>query len=218
MDPMTTKRGRAKDVARKRAGYASYWIDHAEIVDDDYEWLGGATHLTLWNVHIPLGFLSRLERLWWVDIRGGSAENLEVLQGASAVQYLSVNQIRGLRDLSVVTELANLRFLNLYGLRNVTAVPSLAPLRRLRKVTLGQMRGLESIAGVLDAAHLQELEFVRRVIPTEEDVRRIANHPTLQRFGWFPEDVPDRIFVPIMDRIKLPRVQTLSPEAWFAQN
>lgn len=110
---MATKRARAKDVARKRAGHASFWIDHAEIVEEDIEWLARATHLTLWNVQVPMGFFSRMQQLWWLDIRGGSAENLDLVRGATTLQYLAVNQIRGLRDLSVLMALPNLRLLDL---------------------------------------------------------------------------------------------------------
>jgi hypothetical protein len=93
------KRARAKDVAQDR-GAGVFWIDHAEILGEDYELLKSAERLTLWNVRVPTGFLARLRRLWWVDLRGGSASGLDIVVGADNLQYLAVNQVRGMRDLA----------------------------------------------------------------------------------------------------------------------
>lgn len=100
----------------------------------------------------------------------------------------------------------------------MTTLPSFASLSKLRRVNIGQMRGLESIARILDAPALRELFLSKCVNLTEHDVQRIIDHPDLQRFGWFGEDVPARIWVPVMDRVKLPEAKILSPAAWFAEN
>jgi predicted exporter len=52
------KRARAKDVAQDR-GAGVFFIDHAEILEEDYELLKSAERLTLWNVRVPAGFLAR---------------------------------------------------------------------------------------------------------------------------------------------------------------
>src|SRR3546814_6892091 len=72
--------------------------------------------LTLWNVKVPRGFLGRLEKLWWLDLRGGTGADLSAAMGASRLRYLAVNQVRGLADLSLVSEVRQLQLLSLYGL------------------------------------------------------------------------------------------------------
>src|SRR3546814_9196554 len=72
--------------------------------------------LTLWNVKVPRGFLGRLEKLWWLDLRGGTGADLSAAMGASRLRYLAVNQVRGLADLSLVSEIRQLQLLSLYGL------------------------------------------------------------------------------------------------------
>jgi hypothetical protein len=214
-EAMSKKRESARDVAKRR-GDNAYWVNHAEIVEQDYEWLESAEKLTVWNVRIPAGFLARLSKLWWLDIRGGSATNLAVAKGAARLQYLGVNQIRGMRDLSVLSELTSLRYLDMYGLPQVTRFPSLSALVELEHARVGQLRGLLSMDGLLDAPHLRELEIIRRINVTDDDVKRIINHPALKQFGWFAEDVPAKVCVPVVEKINLPNLSHEFPADWFA--
>lgn len=213
---MSKKRARAREVASPR-GPGAFWIDHAEVVEDDYEWLQKAERLTLWNVHVPFGFFARLPSLWWLDVRGGSAADLSVVRGVKHLQYLAVNQVRGLHDLAILPEFLSLRFLMLYGLPQVTTLPSLAPLRNLERAEIGQMRGLRSLAGLLDAPELRELQFLRKLSVNSDDVQRIIKHPTIEQFDWFAEDVPDHVCVPVIESIHLPPPPVVHPGEWFAK-
>ena len=51
----------------------SVWISHCSLDLDDAARLRDVTHLTLWNVKMPDGFMAGLERLRWLDLRGGSS-------------------------------------------------------------------------------------------------------------------------------------------------
>jgi hypothetical protein len=212
---MAKKRRLARDVASWRDG-KDCWLDHAEIVERDYEWLAPVEKLTLWNVRVPASFLARLDSLWWLDIRGGSAANLEVAKGASKLQYLAVNQVRGMQDLSIVCEIKSLRYLDLYGLLHVTRLPSLSALAKLERASVGQMRGLASLAGLLEAPNLRDLELVRKVNLSSDDLDVIVNHPTIERFNWWAEDIPDKVWVPVVEQIGLPPVPIGFPADWFA--
>lgn len=86
----------------KDQGAGAFWIDHAEIVLDDLSWLVPAERLTLWNVVVPGGLLAQLSMLWWLDLRGGSAADLECARGCERLRYLQVNQVRGMCDLDLV--------------------------------------------------------------------------------------------------------------------
>lgn len=212
---MAQRRSPAKDVAKRYAN--GYYISHAIITDEDASWLKDAKRLTLWNVTMPVGILSRVSELKWLDVRGGSAEALHV-RHAPRLEYLHVNQVRGLHDLSEVATLRNLRFLNLYGLAKLTKLPSLKGLDALSRVDLGQMRALSSFSPLLDAPNLKELLLIRKISVSHDDLRRIKEHPTLEAFDWYAEDVPSKVWMPAVEQVKLPKTQPIDPEKWFAIN
>jgi hypothetical protein len=202
-------------MAPKRRPQTELFIDHAEITEADFEWMKTVRFLILWNVKVPPGFIARLPKLWSLDLRGGSATDLAVVEGAKKLQCLIVNQVRGLHDLSVLPELRNLRCLMLYGLIRVTKLPSLKPLKKLERVELGQMRGLKSIRGVLEAPRLRELHLSKKINLNPRDIHAINHHPALKQFDWNPEDVPDKVWVPILEKIHLPEGESIWMEDWF---
>ena len=211
---MAKKRGQTLELAKRRNNRVLR-LDHVELLDEDVEWIASAERLTLWNVKVATGLLARLDKLWWLDIRGGSAFNLEVAKGAAKLQYLAINQVRGMFDLSIISELTGLRYLDLYGLPHVTQLPSLSALLTLEHARLGQMRGLLSLHGLLEAPHLRELELVRKINVNAEDVDGVINHPAIKQFSWFAEDVPNKTWSPVVEKICLPAVPTRNPEDWF---
>jgi hypothetical protein len=201
--------------ACKRRNSRVLFLDHEDLLDDDIEWLAATERLTLWNVRVPPGLLARLDKLWWLDIRGGSAIDLTVAKGADKLQYLAVNQVRGMCDLSLVAGITTLRYLDLYGLPKVTELPSCAALANLEHARIGQMRGLISLHGLLQAPNLRELELAKKISVTESDVNEIISHPAIEKFCWFAEDVPDKVWVPVVEKIALPAVDHLHPQEWF---
>lgn len=211
---MAKKRPAIIEELRNRP-HRALFIDHLELLDEDIEWLAAIERLTLWNVKVPTGFLSRLEKLWWLDIRGGSASDLTVANGASNLQYLAVNQVRGLCDLSVVSRMTTLRYLDLYGLPKVTQLPSCSNLVKLEHASLGQLRGLLSLQGLLQAPKLRELVFVRKINVNETDVNGIIQHLAIEAFDWFAEDVPSKQWIPVVEKIGLPKPRGGFPEEWF---
>jgi hypothetical protein len=215
---MSRKRTPAREAARRRPGsiyHGSIWLDHAELIEEDLEWLSDTERLTLWNVKVPVGLLARIEKLWWLDIRGGSATDLAAAEGAGKLQYLAVNQVRGMTDLSLVAEMPALRYIDLYGLPKVTELPPCAALVNLEHANLGQMRGLVSLHGLLQAPNLRELKLSRKINVSETDVNGIIGHPAIEAFSWFAEDVPSKVWVPVVEKIGLPEVPVMFPETWF---
>ena len=190
-------------------------LSGVELIDEDYTWLAATERLALTSVKLPAGLLARMEKLWWLDIRGGSGTDLEFARGATKLQFLSVNQIRGLHDLSVICEMRSLRYIQLYGLPKVTELPSFSSLINLEHASMGHMRGLLSLHGLLEAPRLRELLLIRKINVNAADVEEIINHPTIKEFGWFAEDVPDRIWRPVVEKIKLTPVPYRSWEDWF---
>jgi hypothetical protein len=201
--------------ACKQRNNRELWLDHVVLIDEDIEWLAATERLTLWNVKVPAGLLARIKKLWWLDIRGGSATNLEVAKGVDKLQYLAVNQVRGMCDLSLVSQMATLRYLNLYGLSKVTQLPSCAKLAKLERASVGQMRGLGSLHGLLQAPNLRELELANKISISETDVNEIIRHSSIEAFRWSAEGVPAKVWVPVVEKIALPAVSPMHPEEWF---
>jgi hypothetical protein len=190
-------------------------LDHVVLMEEDLEWLSATERLTLWNVKVPPGLLARLEKLWWLDIRGGSATDLMVAKGANRLKYLAVNQVRGMCDLSLISRMTTLRYLDLYGLSKVTQLPSCKKLAELEHASVGQMGGLRSLHGLLQAPKLRELELAKKINVSEADVAEILRHPTIAAFRWFAEDVPDKVWVPVVEKLALPELSPMHPEEWF---
>lgn len=210
---MTSK---AKSAARLQDA-GGVFIDHATIVEDDFEWLAEVERLTLWNVKVPAGFLSRLNRLWWVDWRGGGkGQEIEQLTACPALRFVSLNQIRGVDDLQFLADLNSVEMISIYGMSAVQRLPSLADLTSLRRLEIGQMKLLESFHPTLDAPNLEELLLIKKVNVTPEDLRAIKSHAVLRSFDWFAEDVPDRVWVPVREAVTLPRTRPMRPEEWFS--
>lgn len=211
---MPTRKPSARTVAK--GSPTDIRIDHARIEPSDHEWLAGVQALTLWAVDVPDGFLASLPELRLLDLRGGSGRSLSAIEGCRQLEVLIVNQIRGLEDLTNVAALTNLKLLSLYGLPQLRIPPSLAALRDLARLELGSLKGLATIAPLLDAPSLRELLLIRSVALTEDDADLIVRYPTLEAFSWYTEDVPNKVWQPLVERVRLPRAQPMHPRDWMA--
>ena len=209
------KKGRARDVARGR-GTAEVWIDHAVVEPSDLDWLAQVRRLTLWAVDLPEGFLGTLPNLDCLDVRGGSGASADFVVGCDRLRYLQINQVRGLSDVLAIADLVTLELLSLYGLPKVTVLPSLARLHALARLELGSLKGLASLAPALDAPALAELCLIRAVSMRADDPGRIRNASQINAFSWFAEDVPDRIWEPVVRVVDKPAARAVSPSEWFA--
>ena len=209
------KKGQARDVARGR-GTDEVWIDHAVIEPSDLDWLAQVRRLTLWAVDLPEGFLGTMPNLDWLDVRGGSGASADFVVGCDRLRYLQINQVRGLSDASAIGDLVTLELLSLYGLPKVTVLPSLARLRALARLELGSLKGLASIAPALDAPALTELYLIRAVSMDADDPGRIRDASQIEAFYWFAEDVPDRVWEPVVRVVDKPAARAVSPSDWFA--
>lgn len=205
----------APKAAQKR-GSNRFWLDHAYFSESDLEWLGDVEALTLWNVDMPGEFLSKLPKLWWLDIRGGSHHDLGLASNCDKLRYLNINQVRGITDLSYLCELDSLEYISLYGLPKVENIPSFKRLSSLKRLDLGMLKGLESLENLLDAPSLREILLLKKINVTPNDIKRIQTHPSLAFFEWIPIDVPKKEWAPVKESIKLTTTESLHPERWFA--
>ncbi|QKE84565.1 hypothetical protein [Arthrobacter sp. NEB 688] len=196
----------------------SLWLEHTALTEADLEWLRPVRRLTAWAVQFPPGLLAQLPDLELLDLRGGSGAHIEQNRGCGALRVLVVNQIRGVTDVSAVASLPALQLLSLYGLPRVTQLPSVAHLPELARVELGSMKGLDGLAPLLEAPSLRELLLVRAVRLTDVDPTAIRDHPTLERFDWFAEDVPVKTWMPVRETVGKPTVKVMHVGDWLDQH
>lgn len=211
---MGTPRVSARAAAKWRSD-DTVWLDHAILAESDLEWLEPVRRLTVWSVKTPPGFYRSLPSLEWLDVRGGSGESAAFVDGCVHLRYLSINQVRGLRDLTSIASLISLERLDLYGLPQVRSLPSLMQLDQLARIEAGSLKGIEELGPLLEAPCLEELLLIRAVALSPSDPGRIAEHPTLAAFDWFAEDVPNRVWLPVVERVNKPKPRAMLTEDWF---
>lgn len=210
------RKARARDVAGGR-GTDEIRIEHAVIETADLDWLAPVRRLTLWAVDLPDGFLRTLPNLEWLDVRGGSGESADFVIGCDRLRYLQINQVRGLSDVSAVGDLATLELLSLYGLPKVMVLPNLASLRSLARLELGSLKALACLAPVLAAPALAELCLIRSVSMDADDPRLIRDAAQIKAFRWDAEDVPVRVWEPVVRMVDKPPARAVMPSDWFAE-
>jgi Leucine-rich repeat (LRR) protein len=114
--------------------------------------------LTLRSVTVKdLGFLRYLSNLWSLDIKLGGTNNLSALAGMDRIKYLELWQIRGLKDISVISTMRGLQYIFLQSLPHIATIPDLSKLLALRRIHLDNMKGLNDITALATAPLLEEL-------------------------------------------------------------
>ncbi len=214
IDTVRMTETRAQVVAKWRAP-DDLWLDHTVLRAEDVSWLAPVRKLTMWAVKMPEGFLAGLTKLEWLDVRGGSGSSADFALDCTRLRYLAINQIRGVSDLSAIGTLVSLELLSLYGLPRVTVLPSFSPLVRLARLELGSMKGLAGIGPALEAPALEELMLTRSVGLADDDPQSIRDKASIREFGWFAEDVPDRVWVPVRNTVGKLTTRSVYPEDWF---
>ena len=141
--------------------------------------------LTFRSITLPgLELLTPLKKLWSLDIKLGGTKNLAALSRLKSLKYLELWQVRGLSDISVISELTSLQHLFLESLKNVKAFPSFRRLKQLRRVKIQNMKGISDLAPLLEAKHLED--FVVRLARhlTPESFLPLVKHPSLKAIGF----------------------------------
>lgn len=211
---MAYKRHPALDVVKWRSP-TEIWIDHAHISNDSLKHFAAVEKITMWNVTYCDELFDCLPQLWWLDIRGGTIKNIHSLPAAVNLRYLQLNQIRGLNDLTEIETLKQLELLSLYGLPKVCELPHLNLLTSLKRVEIGQMKGLRNLNSVWASDQLEEIYLSQNVPIDVADIDSINGMSNLKAFDWNATDIPARRFMPIRTGVTIPQAHALHAEEWF---
>lgn len=194
------------------------WLSHVTLRAEDLDRLRAVSHVTMWNVRMPAGFLSELRELSWLDIPGGTASDLSLLRDCEGLRGLVVNQVRGLQKADEISRLDRLEILDLYGLARLEHLPSFERLTRLRRLHVGQLRALRNWDALLGAPALRELMFQNALNPDMGVLTRLAERGELEAFDWFAPDEPAGKVETARKTLGLPRLRPMRPEEWFEAN
>lgn len=133
-----------------------------------------------------ISFLRKPAKLWSLDIKLGGIKDLSQLEGLANLKYLELWQIRGLSDISVISSLPGLQYLFLQSLRNVTKFPDIADLKSLRRIYLENMKGLTDISELIQAPALEEFIYTAAQNMSPEQYQDLLRINSLKRafFGF----------------------------------
>ena len=137
--------------------------------------------LTLRSVTLQgLDLLRPLTLLESLNLKLGGTRDLRLLPEIGQLRYLELWLIRGLTDLGAVGELAGLQFLFLQALRRVEALPRLSGCRSLRRVHLETMKGITDLTPLQVAPALEQLLLIDMRHLSPDALTPLVGHPTLK--------------------------------------
>jgi internalin A len=177
-----TKKTFSLDILGRFTALHSLYLEghtkHIEVIGQ----LTRLTDLTLRSITLPnLAILLPLRQLLSLDLKLGGTTDLSLLPNIGQLRYLELWLIRGLADLQAIADIATLQYLFLQALKHVTQLPSLAALHRLRRVHLETMKGLTDLTPVADAPSLKELLVLDLPQLQPDAFRPFIGHPRLKR-------------------------------------
>lgn len=175
--------------------------------------------LTLRSVTAPdLRPLTHLHGLRSLDLKLGGLRDLTLLPDVGELRYLALWMIRGLTDITSISALPHLQKLHLQSLQQVRTLPDLSRCVALTHVHLETMKGLTELESLGTAPNLEELWLVDAGNLQPEVLLPLVGHPTLRSadlgFGSLRKNVRARELLPlpeIVDTGQFSRVY--SPDA-----
>jgi hypothetical protein len=142
--------------------------------------LTGLEKLTLRSITLPdLSILLPLEKLWYFDLKLGGTKDLGLLPEIGELRYLEIWRVRGLADLASLACLPNLEELHLQSMSRVERLPSLADAASLSRLSLDSMKGITDLQPVADAPALETLFLIAMGHLEPADLECFVGHPTL---------------------------------------
>lgn len=141
--------------------------------------------LILRSITLPdLEIIATLPKLWSLDIKLGGTKNFAALSRLKSLKYLELWMVKGIFDLSVISEVTTLQEIFLESLRNITTVPPLHKLRKLRRVTFKNMQGIRDLSPLLGAKSLEDVIVSCASHLTPEAFLPLQKHSSLQAIGF----------------------------------
>ena len=137
--------------------------------------------LVLRSITVPsLSFLSALSSLRVLNLKLGGTRNLDALSELLNLRELELWQIRRLQDVRVVARIPRLETLMLQDLPNVTEIPSLASCVSLKSVFIRHLKSLEDLSAIAEAPNLEHFALTGPSKCLPDVFQPFVNHKTLK--------------------------------------
>jgi hypothetical protein len=150
----------------------------------DLSVVSGLSHLrylTLRSITLPgLSILIPLQQLRSLALKLGGTRDLALLPELKNLRYLELWMIRGLTDLMPIGQMNQLRYLFLQDLKQVNQLPSFKQLSSLMRCHVENLKGLQDLCPIATASNLRELLVVNMPHIPVEHFSCFKSHPTLQ--------------------------------------
>lgn len=144
--------------------------------------LSSLTSLSISGIPLQqLDWIIQLPALQSLSLGFGGAEQLNYLAGMASLQQLDLLRVKGLSDLSVLTDLPALQVLKVQDQPHLAALPDLALALKLQRIMLENV-GLKSVTSLHKAAALQKLALFQMKYLTAADITELVQQaPHLQK-------------------------------------
>lgn len=140
--------------------------------------------VTLRSITTPdMNYLSRLQRMWSLDIKLGGIRNFSGIEGMRSIKYLELWQVRELKDVDFIAGLPGLQNLMLQSLPRVSSLPSLREMSNLRRITVYNLKGLRDFSELQWSPALEEFVLIDGRSQQPEDFLPLLCNPGLRRAG-----------------------------------
>ncbi|GHU65748.1 hypothetical protein AGMMS49983_14010 [Clostridia bacterium] len=146
-----------------------------------------ASLLNLEELHLrgitPPGFdfIATLPKLESLNIFWSNLKDFTPLKNNKSLRYLNIGRITGLDNVSFVSELSNLEWLELVWMPNIVALPDMKYLHKLWYIKLDTMKGLADFSALESAPALRIFEDV--AVPSSiqpENFLPVLRNPSLE--------------------------------------
>lgn len=131
-----------------------------------------------------IDFLQGLKQLWSVDIKLGGIKSFDALKTLPSLKFLELWQIRGLADLSFISDLTTLQNLFIQSLKQVKTLPDFSKNKFLRRIYLENMKGLDDFSTLKHIPNLKEF-IICDENKEPDNFLPLFENPTVERVAGF---------------------------------
>lgn len=132
-----------------------------------------------------LDFLIGLNNLWSVDIKLGGIKSFDSLEKLPNLKYLELWQIRGLSDLSFISNIGTLQLLKIESLSNVEKFPNLKKSVNLRRISVENMKKLNDFKSLKYAPSLEGFVLSDGSSQKFESLIPVLENPNLKQISCY---------------------------------
>jgi hypothetical protein len=135
----------------------------ADTIKSDFIFLGKMSNVKILDLNQvkfkELETFEKLTQLRSLALINGNVNKLNFLANLKQLEHLEIGRIRGLSDISFISQLINLESLDINNQAQIIGLPDLKRLSKLKIITLSTLKNLKDISTLSNLLNLEELSF-----------------------------------------------------------